>query len=224
MSDLFSLEAEIRDDKGKGASRRLRREGKVPAILYGGEREPASITLKHSEVVRQLKEDAFYSHILTIKAAGKTQQVILRDVQRHPFKPTILHMDFMRVMADSEIRVNVPLRFINEDTCVGVKTGGGAVSHTAVDVEVTCLPKDLPEYIEVDLVDVELGQTVHLSDLIMPAGVALTAFAHGGEEEHDQAVVSVNVMREAALEEEEEDLIEGEEGAEGEEPEGEPED
>ncbi len=214
MSDLFNLEAEIRGDMGKGASRRLRREGKVPAILYGGGRDSVAITLKHNQVLRQLQEEAFYSHILTIEAGGKSQQAILRDVQRHPFKPTILHMDFMRVTADSAIRVNVPLHFINEESCAGVKTGG-TINHSATEVEVSCLPRYLPEYIEIDLMDIELGQTVHLSDLKLPEGVELTAFMHGGElEEHDQAVVSVNILRAAPAEDEEAD-IEAEPGVEG---------
>lgn len=217
MSDLFELAAEIREDVGKGASRRLRRLGKIPAILYGGKKESVGLSLVHSEVMRQLEHEAFYSHVLTIRAGGKAQKAILRDLQRHPFKPAIMHMDFMRVMEDSAIRVNVPLHYINEETSVGVKEGG-VVSKTATDVEVECLPRYLPEFIDVDLATVELGTTIHLSDLVLPEGVALTAFLHGGEiHEHDQAIAGVHVARAVELEEDE---IEGE----AEEPEGEGED
>lgn len=211
MSDLFELNADIRTDVGKGASRRLRHAGKVPAILYGGEREPVPLTLLHSEVLRHLDHEAFYSHVLTIRAGDKSQKAILRDLQRHPFKPTVLHMDFQRVTEDSAIRVNVPLHFANEATSVGVKMGG-VVLHSANDVEIECLPRDLPEYLEIDLAEVGIGDSVFLSDLKLPPGVRLTAFLHGEEEARDQPVVSIRAPRSEAEEGEE-----GEEGQEGEE-------
>ena len=217
MSDLYELSAEIRTDVGKGASRRLRRSGKVPAILYGAKKDSVGLSLIHSEVIRQLDHEAFYSHLLTIKAGGKTQKAILRDVQRHPFKPTVLHLDFMRVMEDTAIRVNVPLHYINEDVSPGIKLGG-IVSRTATEVEVECLPGHLPEYIDVDIAAAEIGDTIHLSDIKLPEGVALTAFLHGGEvHETDQPIASINLPREEVEEEPEEEGLEGEEGeAEGE--------
>jgi len=210
MSDLFELSADIREDVGKGASRRLRRSGKVPAVLYGGKKDSVGLSLSHSEIMRQLDHEAFYSHVLTINAGGKTQKAILRDVQRHPFKPSVLHLDFMRVMEDTAIRVNVPLHYINEDVCPGIKMGG-IVSKTATEVEVECLPRHLPEYIDVDLASVEIGDIIHLTDIRLPEGVALTAFLHGDEQEHDQPIASINVAREQIDEEEEVD-VEGLEG------------
>jgi large subunit ribosomal protein L25 len=208
MSEMFEINADIRADVGKGASRRLRRAGRVPAVLYGGGREPVSLTLQHSEVMRHLDYEAFYSHVLTIRAGEKSQNAILRDVQRHPFKPTVLHLDFLRVMADTAIRVHAPLHFINESTSLGVKAGG-VVLHNANDVEIECLPKDLPEYVEVDLAAMQMGETVFLSDLKLPEGVKLTAFLHGDEEAHDQPVASIQAPRA--------EIEEGEEGEVGEE-------
>ncbi|MEM7378729.1 MAG: 50S ribosomal protein L25/general stress protein Ctc [Pseudomonadota bacterium] len=193
MSIDFTLSAEVRSDTGKGASRRLRRDNKVPAILYGGVGEPVMLSLKANEVTRNLQEEAFYSHVLTLDVDGKSEQAILRDIQRHPSKSIILHMDFLRVVANQAITVQVPLHFINEDTCVGVKMGGGLISHTMTELEVTCLPKDLPEYIEVDLADVDVGQSVHISDIKLPSGVTSVALAHG--EEHDLAVAAVNARK-----------------------------
>ncbi|MEM9601967.1 MAG: 50S ribosomal protein L25/general stress protein Ctc [Pseudomonadota bacterium] len=193
MSIDFTLSAEVRSDTGKGASRRLRRDNKVPAILYGGAGEPVMLSLKANEVTRNLQEEAFYSHVLTLDVGGKSEQAILRDIQRHPSKSLILHMDFLRVVADQAITVQVPLHFINEETCVGVKMGGGLISHTLTELEVTCLPKDLPEYIEVDLADVDVGQSVHISDIALPSGVTSVALAHG--EEHDLAVAAVNARK-----------------------------
>ncbi len=207
MSDLFELSADIRTEVGKGASRRLRHAGKVPAILYGGDRDPVPLTLVHSEVMRHLDHEAFYSHVLTIRAGDKSQKAILRDLQRHPFKPTVLHMDFQRVTEDSAIRVHVPLHFTNEAISVGVKMGG-VVLHNANDVEIECLPRDLPEYVEVDLAEVGVGDSVFLSDLKLPSGVRLTAFLHGEDEAHDQPVVSIQAPRS--------EIEEGEEGQEGE--------
>ncbi len=189
MSTDFVLKAEPREDQGKGASRRLRRDGKTPAIIYGAGKAPGPISLVHHEVLHQLENEAFYSHILTVELGSQTERVVLRDVQRHPYKPVILHLDLQRVSENEKIRVHVPLHFIHEDTCKGVKAGG-LISHLQVEVEVMCLPKDLPEFIEVDLADVEVGQTVHLSELKLPAGVEIPALAHGAE--HDLGVVNVH--------------------------------
>jgi len=217
MSDLFVLDAEVRDDKGKGASRRLRRENKVPAILYGAGLEPVSLSLSHNEMMRQLGYQAFYSHVLTINVNGKSHSAIIKDLQRHPYKPAILHMDFLRVTANQPIRVHVPLEFLNESTSVGVKAGG-QVSHNMIDVEVECLPKDLPESIAVDIAEIDIGESFHLSDLVLPEGVTLLATV---DEEHDLPIASIHAKA-AEMDLEEEEGIEGEEeedlgGEEGEE-------
>lgn len=198
MTDIFELNAEKRADIGKGASRRLRRlQDKVPAILYGGEKEPLAITLEHRQVLKALENEAFYSHILTIKVGGKTEKVVLKDIQRHAFKPKVVHMDFQRVSGKTKLHMHVPLHFINEDIAPGVKTGGGMVNHLLTDVEVVCLPADLPEYIEVDLAKLDVNQALHLSDLKLPKGVELVALSH----DHDLSVVNIQLPRAAVAEE-----------------------
>ena len=187
-NDLFVINAELREDEGKGASRRLRREGKVPAILYGDGKKSQPLTLDHNEVINHLEHEAFYSHILTLVANGKKQRAILRDVQRHAYKPKVLHMDFQRINSRKELHTNVPLHFINEEKCVGFKAGG-IISHQMNEVEITCLPKDLPEYIEVDIENLERGESIHLSEITLPEGVTSVALSHG--EEHDHPVVSI---------------------------------
>jgi large subunit ribosomal protein L25 len=201
MNQEFILDAELRADKGKGASRRLRRQDKVPGIIYGGNIEPLNITLGHNQVTHRLENEAFYSHVLTVKVDGRTEEVILRDVQRHPARPIIMHMDFQRVSKDRAIHVHVPLHFVNEDRCEGVKLGGGVISKILVEVEVSCLPQNLPEYIEVDLLSLQVGDSVHLSELKLPEGAALVALSHGNVADHDTAVVSVHKPRGAAEEE-----------------------
>lgn len=218
MSVDFTLNAELRDEQelGKGASRRLRSMGKVPAIIYGGGEDPVSVTFDHDKLMHSLDQEAFYSHILTVEVAGKSQRAILRDLQRHPYKPTVLHMDLLRVREDTAINVHVPLHFLNEETCPGVKLEGGVISHNIVEIEISCLPKDLPEFIEVDAGELKIGDSLHLSDVKVPDGVTVVELAHG--EDHDHVVVSVNVKR--AVEEEPEvtdEAVEGE-AAEGEEP------
>jgi len=213
MSDLFELTAELRQEVGKGASRRLRRQGKVPAILYGGGGDPVNLTLPQNEVKRQLDHEAFYSHVLTIKAGEKRQKAILRSVQRHPYKPTVLHMDFLRIQEDTAIRVNVPLHYVNEDVSVGIKKGA-VVSNAATDVEIECLPKHLPEYIEVDLSEVDVGDTLHLTDLKLPEGVTLVVFISGDEEENDLPIASMQIPRVVTDEDEEGEEGEAEEGEE----------
>ncbi len=213
MSADFTLNAEMRDDSqlGKGASRRLRRMGKVPAVIYGGGEDPVSVTFDHDSLMHSLDQEAFYSHILTVDVAGKSQRAILRDLQRHPYKPTVLHMDLLRVREDTAINVHVPLHFLNEDTCHGVKMEGGAISHNIVEIEISCLPKDLPEFIEVDTADLKLNEAIHLSEIKVPEGVTIVELSHG--EGHDHVVVSVHVKR--AVEEEEPVVAEeGEEVAE----------
>ena len=178
MSTNFVVNAEKREDQGKGASRRLRREGLVPAIVYGAGKEPEAITLRHNELIRQLEEEAFYSQVLTLKVDGSEENVVLRDLQRHPAKPIILHVDLQRINMNEKIHVQVPLHFLNEDSCVGVKMEGGVVGHLATEINVSCLPKDLPEYIEVDMAEVHVGDTVHLSDIKLPEGVESIELAH----------------------------------------------
>ena len=190
------LNAELRTDMGKGASRRLRRANKLPAIVYGAGKDPENLTLEQKDVQYQLQYEAFYTQVLELDIGGKKQEVLLRDLQHHPYRQDILHMDFQRVDAKKEVHVNVPLHFINEDVSVGVKQEGGAVSHVVTEVEVVCLPKDIPEFIEVDLIDMHMGDIVHLSDLKMPKGVEVLALKQG--EEHDTAVASIHVRKGAA--------------------------
>jgi large subunit ribosomal protein L25 len=200
MQETFEIEAEVRTDLGKGASRRLRHANKVPAIIYGGGKDPQSLTLNHNELILHLEHEAFYSHILSVKVNGKPQKAVLRDVQRHPAKALILHIDFLRVSEKESLKMSIPLHFTNEEKCEGVKMGGGQISHLVTQVEVQCLAKDLPEYIEVDMTPLDLGESYHLSDLKLPEGVELTELAHG----HDLAVVSVLKPKGGAAEEEEE--------------------
>ena len=189
----IELNAELRTDMGKGASRRLRRANKLPAIVYGAGKDPENLTLEQKDVQYKLQYEAFYTQVLELNVAGKKQEVLLRDLQHHPFKQDILHMDFQRVDAKKEVHVNVPLHFINEDVSVGVKQEGGAISHIVTEVEIVCLPKDIPEFIEVDLSDMHMGQILHLSDLKLPAGVEVLALKQG--EEHDTAVATIHVRK-----------------------------
>jgi len=192
----FKLDASVRTDLGKGASRRLRREDKLPGIIYGGEEAPVSITLDHNKVNNSADFEAFYSHVLEINLDGKVVEVLVKDMQRHPFKPKITHIDFQRVIAGQDVHTNVPLHFVNEEASAAVKAGGIA-EHHVTEIEVTCLPKNLPEFIEVDMAGVEMGQTLHLSDLTLPAGVASVELAKN-DEAHDLAVVTVKPAPKAA--------------------------
>ena len=192
MSETFVIEAEPRSDEGKGASRRLRRQGLVPGIIYGGPKKPAMISLVHSDLILHLEHEAFYSHILEVKLGSDSEQVILKDLQRHPAKPFVMHVDFQRVSAKKKLRTHVPFHFVGEASAPGVKMGG-VVSHHLTDVEVSCLPKDLPEYIEVDLSQMDLGDSVSLSGLKLPAGVEIPLLATGPE--HDMMVASLHSAR-----------------------------
>ena len=192
MAENFILEAEPRDDLGKGASRRLRRTGQVPAIMYGAGKEPTSISLNQNALIHHLENEAFFSHILTVKLGGQEENAILKAVQRHPSKPTINHIDLQRVSAKEKIRLHVPLHFINEDVAPGVKEGG-MVAHSVIEVEVQCLPKDLPEFIEVDLGALEMDGIFHMTDIVAPKGVELFELTHGTD--HDQPVASIHLPR-----------------------------
>lgn len=192
MTVEFALNAEVRSDLGKGASRRLRRNANlVPAVIYGGEKAPQSISLLAKDLAKLLENEAAFSHVLAVNVAGATESVVIKALQRHPAKGFVLHADFQRVVAGQKLTAHVPLHFINEATSVGVKQQGGEVSHTINEVEVSCLPKDLPEFIEVDLAAVEVGQNLHLSDLKLPKGVELVALAHG----NDLAVANIHASR-----------------------------
>jgi large subunit ribosomal protein L25 len=197
MKENFVVNAESREDQGKGASRRLRRAGKIPAIVYGGADQPVAVAISANEMGKHLKVEAFYSHLLTLNLAGSQQQVVLKDLQRHPVSGYATHADFLRVQADKLLRMHVPLHFKNAEVAPGVKTGGGIVEHHLNQVEVECLPKDLPEYIEVDLAGMQVNDSVHLSELTVPAGVVLVELKH----DNDQSVVSIHLPR-AAVEEE----------------------
>lgn len=185
----FTLAAELRADSGKGASRRLRRANGVPAIVYGGNGEPVAITLKSNELNKALESEAFYSSVINLSVAGNTETVVLKDLQRHPSQPLIWHADFLRVTADTTIKAHIPVHFLNEENCVGVKVGGGKITHQLTSIDVICHADHLPEFIEVDLTNVEVGTIIHLSDLKLPEGVQSLALSHGAE--HDTAVVSV---------------------------------
>ncbi|MGB5326309.1 MAG: 50S ribosomal protein L25/general stress protein Ctc [Pseudomonadales bacterium] len=214
MSAAFELEASSRADVGKGASRRLRHlENRVPAIVYGAGKAPVSITLGHNDLWHHLENEAFFSHIITLKIDGAAEEVLLKDLQRHPAKARVMHADFLRVKRGQPIVVNVPIHFINEEACKGVKVQGGRISHTVNELEVRCLPKDLPEFIEVDMIDVEMGQVLHISDIKLPEGVESVELGYG--EEHDLAIANVAQPKGVASDDEEA----GEEGTdEGEEP------
>ncbi len=194
MSNNFNLTAQVRDLQGKGASRRLRHEKMVPAIIYGGHAEPQSISVQFKDLVKCLENEAFYSHILTVDVAGTVESVVLKALQRHPAKGFPMHADFYRVVAGEEITMRVPLHFINVDSSVGVKKQGGQFSIIANDVEVRTLPANLPESIDVDVAGLELGQTLHLSDLKLPEGVTLTELSLG--ENHDLAIANIHHIEE----------------------------
>ncbi len=175
MSETFYISAEPRSDSGTGASRRLRRQGQVPGILYGGGESPQMFSIAHSELLKQLEHEAFYSTLLDLELEGQTTRVVLKDLQRHPAKPFILHIDLQRVSQHETLRMTVPVHFDHEDTCKGVKLGG-KIAHNITELEILCLPADLPEFIAIDMSEMAIGDTLHVRELVLPAGVEL---AHG---------------------------------------------
>jgi large subunit ribosomal protein L25 len=190
MSDQFEINAEAREDKGKGASRRLRRlANQVPGIIYGGGKEPQPLTMISKDLEKSLENEAFFSHVLTINVGKTKEKAILKDLQRHPSKNTVMHADFLRVDDKVALKVHVPIHFLNEAECQGVKLEGGMIQHQTTDIEVQCLPSDIPAFIEVDMLKVATGDIVHLSDIILPEGVTSVALSLG--ESHDLAVASV---------------------------------
>ena len=194
MSTNFTINAKSREDTGKGASRRLRRlTGEVPAIIYGGKKNAEKISILHKDITKALENDAVYSSIISLSIDGKAEDTIIKDIQRHPAKQIILHMDFLRVSKTTKLQTRVPLNFINEDICVGVKLGGGLIAHTMTDIEVSCLPKDLPESIDVDMAEIDVGQIVHLSDLRLPDGVESVSLSQGAD--YDLTVATVNKQK-----------------------------
>ncbi|MFI4955795.1 MAG: 50S ribosomal protein L25/general stress protein Ctc [Gammaproteobacteria bacterium] len=190
----YEIEAQVRADAGRGASRRLRHEGRIPAIVYGADVAAVSLTLEHKEVMKHLEHEGFYSHILALKINGKKEDVVLKDVQRHPFKPRVLHMDFLRVKANEPILLHVPLHFVGETDSPAAKNGG-VFTHVMMNVEVKCLPRDLPEFIEVNVSGLEIDKAIHLSELKLPKGVTIPELDLG--EAHDRPVVSAHEVREA---------------------------
>jgi len=194
MSDNLKIAAEIREDVGKGASRRLRRMGKLPAVLYGGDREPVSLVLEHDPILHLSDNEVFYSSILEITVAdGRSQAVILRDLQRHPYKPLISHIDFQRVDESEELRLHVPIHFLNEDQSPASKTSGIIIQHNMTEVEILALPKNLPEALEVDLTELDIGDHIMLSDISLPEGVTIPALAL--EDGSDAIVVSTITVK-----------------------------
>ena len=192
MSNNFNLTAQVRDAQGKGASRRLRHQNLVPAVIYGGNAAPQSIAIPFNQLTKALSNEAFFSHILTLDVAGTTEPVVIKALQRHPAKGFPMHADFLRVAADQALIVRVPLHYINQEASIGVKQQGGAVSIMATEVEISTLPANLPEYLEVDLLNVEVGTTLHLSDIKLPEGVSIPVLAQGHD--HDQAIANIHTV------------------------------
>ncbi len=200
MTVEFTMNAQVRSDLGKGASRRLRRLASlVPAVIYGGEKEAQSISLIAKDFAKLLENEAAFSHVISLNVDGAVESVLIKALQRHPVKMFVMHADFVRVVAGQKLTAHVPLHFTNQETSVGVKQQGGEASHIVAEVEVSCLPKDLPEFITVDMAKVEVGQIVHLSDLVLPKGVELVALAHN----NDLAVANIHAPRVAKEDESE---------------------
>ena len=201
MSEEFNLIAEMRDDQGKGASRRLRRQGMVPAVIYGAGRDPRNLMFDHNKVLRQLEDPSFYSSILNVKVGEKSRAAIVKDIQRHPSKTQIIHIDLQRIVEDEQIKMQIPIHYLGEEDAVGVKIGGGTVTKIMTELEISCLPKDLPEFLEVDISELELDQMLNVSDISLPEGVEISDIM----KEQDQAIVSIQEIKEIIEEE-----IEGE--------------
>ena len=206
MSEEFNLIAEMRDDQGKGASRRLRRQGKVPAIIYGAGREPRSLMFDHNKVLQQLEDPSFYSSILNIKVGEKSRAAIVKDIQRHPAKQRILHIDLQRIVEDEKIKMQIPIHYLGEEEAVGVKLGGGTVSKLMTELEISCLPKDLPEFLEVDISELELDQMLNVSDIKLPEGTEISDLII----EQNPAIVSIQEIKEIIEEDIEGEDTEGE--------------
>ncbi|BFI96846.1 MAG: 50S ribosomal protein L25/general stress protein Ctc [Rhodanobacter sp.] len=194
MAQTHEIKAESRKDEGKGASRRLRRASYVPAVVYGAGQPPQSIQIEHNTILLAAKHEWFFSSVLDLNVDGKLQKVLVRDWQKHPFKQQMMHMDFLRIDEKHAIRVNVPLHFLNQEKSAAAKTSGVVISHNLTEVEISCLPKDLPEFIELDLADLKPGDIIHLSQLKLPKGVEIVALHLGAD--HDTTVVTANAVKE----------------------------
>lgn len=204
MSKVYSVPAEVREDVGKGASRRLRHQNKVPAVVYGAERDPVALTLEHDFILHAIEDEAFHSSVLELHVSdgsggdsgdGRRQKVVLRDLQRHPFKLRVMHVDFQRISENTEIRLNVPLHFLNEEESPAGKKGGVVISHQITEIEIMALPKDLPEYLSVDLSELEPGESILMSEIKLPEGVKIPALEY--EEDYDPSVVTAIFVRES---------------------------
>lgn len=193
MSTDYVINAQVRTETGKGAIRRLRHAEQVPAILYGAGADPVQLSLAHKDITKQLENEAFYSHILTVNVDGTEEKAVLKDLQRHPSKPRILHLDLLRVSESEKITMQVPLHFTGESIAPGVKEGGGLVSHQMSSVEIRCLAKDLPEFLEVDMSGLGLNETLHLSDIKLPGGVEIVALSHGPD--HDLPIANIHTAK-----------------------------
>ncbi|CAM3882720.1 MULTISPECIES: 50S ribosomal protein L25/general stress protein Ctc [Pseudoalteromonas] len=196
-NETYTFNAELRTETGTGASRRLRREDKVPAILYGADKEAASLTFEHKDIIKAQESEGFYTHILTLDIAGEKVEAILKDIQRHPFKPKITHLDFQRVDAAHKLHTKVPVHFIGEDV---VTKAGNTVVHQLTEIEITCLPKSLPEFVEVNVSGLVAGDSLHISDVKLPAGVSSVDLAKGAD--HDQSIVTIKANKAAPVEDE----------------------
>jgi large subunit ribosomal protein L25 len=194
MATTHEITASGRADEGKGASRRLRRAGQVPGVVYGGDQAPQSIQLEHNSVLLAAKNEWFFSSVLDLNVDGKTQKVLVRDWQKHPFKLQMLHLDFLRINENEKIRVSVPLHFLNQENSPAGKISSVVISHHVTEVEVACLPKDLPENLQIDLGQLEEGDIIHMSDIVLPAGVEIPELKLG--KEHDHTVVTAHTVRE----------------------------
>ncbi|MEK8017156.1 MAG: 50S ribosomal protein L25/general stress protein Ctc [Candidatus Parabeggiatoa sp.] len=190
----FELDTQLRTERGKAENRRLRRAGYVPAVMYGAGKEPIALSLSHNELLKRLENKSFFSRILTVNINNQAEKAVLKDLQRHPYRPLILHMDLQRISETEKLQMLMPLHFINEDKCVGVKQNAGVISHHENEVEIRCLPKDLPESIEVDLEAIDINQILHLSNLVLPENVELVALGQG-KTGPDLPVVSVHLAR-----------------------------
>jgi large subunit ribosomal protein L25 len=196
MSVHHSIVAEVREGQGKGASRRLRHEGKVPAIIYGGHRDPVALALSQNELLHASEQESFYSSIVEIRlGADVTQQAVVRDMQRHPYKPIIMHVDFMRVTADEKLTMEVPVHFVGEEKSPAGKTAGVIIQHLMTEIEIEALPKDLPEYLAVDLSNIKAGDSIMLSDVVLPEGVSIPALQAGVE--HDTVIAHAIHVKES---------------------------
>jgi large subunit ribosomal protein L25 len=213
MSTKFELTAERRDAKGSGPSRRLRRAGQVPAVLYGGDKDPVMLMFDHDAIYHQLENEAFHTSILTVKVDSDADRAILRNVQMHPFKPRVMHVDLQRISETQKLHMLVPIHVNGEEVAPGVKLEGGIVSRLMTEVDISCLPHQLPEFLSVDVSELHIGESLHLSDIPLPEGVTMTSLAHGGGDLAVVSVAAVRVVEEEVAEEVPEEVAEGEEAA-----------